>query len=148
MPTRDDVVLLASYSAAMNARLYAAAATLPQDALRADRGALFGSIIGTLNHIVAGDTIWLRRFMGHPAEFPALNIWMRCWHIVCGSMRPSRPWRRRCRRATWRSRFRTGIRVATTISILAACCCISFTIKPITVDRQVRSCRKRASISA
>jgi len=73
MPTRDDIVLLASYNAAMNARLYAAAATVPQDALRADRGAFFGSILGTLNHIVAGDTIWLRRFMGHPADFPALK---------------------------------------------------------------------------
>lgn len=46
---------------------------MPQDVLRADRGAFFGSILGTLNHIVAGDTIWLRRFMAHPASFPALN---------------------------------------------------------------------------
>jgi uncharacterized damage-inducible protein DinB len=73
MPTRDDIVLLASYNAAMNARLYAAAATLPQEDLRADRGAFFGSILGTLNHIVAGDTIWLRRFMAHPSSFPALK---------------------------------------------------------------------------
>ncbi len=73
MPTRDDIVLLASYNAAMNTRLYAAAATLPQDALRADRGAFFGSLIGTLNHIVAGDSIWLRRFMGHPAGFSSLQ---------------------------------------------------------------------------
>lgn len=73
MPTREDIVLLASYNAAMNARLYAAAAGLPQDALRADRGAFFGSILGTLNHIVAGDTIWLRRFMAHPSDFPALE---------------------------------------------------------------------------
>ena len=73
MPTRNDIVLLATYNAAMNTRLYAAAATLPKDALSADRGAFFGSIIGTLNHIVAGDTIWLRRFMGHPSNFPALQ---------------------------------------------------------------------------
>jgi uncharacterized damage-inducible protein DinB len=73
MPTREDIVLLASYNASMNRKLYAAAATLPQDALRADRGAFFGSILGTLNHIVAGDTIWLRRFMAHPSDFPALK---------------------------------------------------------------------------
>ncbi len=73
MPTRNDIVLLATYNAAMNTRLYAAAATLPKDALSADRGAFFGSIIGTLNHIVAGDTIWLRRFMGHPSNFPTLR---------------------------------------------------------------------------
>lgn len=74
MPVHEDIVLLASYNAAMNGRLYAAAATLPHDALRADRGAFFGSLIGTLNHLVAGDTIWLRRFMGHPAGFPALVV--------------------------------------------------------------------------
>jgi uncharacterized damage-inducible protein DinB len=73
MPTRDDIVLLASYNASMNRKLYAAAATLPQDALRADRGAFFGSVIGTLDHIVTGDTIWLRRFMAHPSGFPSLQ---------------------------------------------------------------------------
>lgn len=73
MPIREDIVLLASYNASMNGRLYAAAAALPKDALLADRGAFFGSLIGTLNHIVAGDTIWLRRFMGHPADFASLK---------------------------------------------------------------------------
>lgn len=73
MPTREDIVLLASYNASMNGRLYAAAASLPKEALSADRGAFFGSVIGTLNHIVAGDTIWLRRFMGHPADFASLK---------------------------------------------------------------------------
>lgn len=73
MPTRGDIVLLASYNAAMNGKLYAAAAALPKDVLLADRGAFFGSIMGTLNHIVAGDTIWLRRFMGHPADFASLK---------------------------------------------------------------------------
>jgi uncharacterized damage-inducible protein DinB len=74
MPIRDDIVLLAAYNASMNARLYAAAATLPQAELNADRGAFFGSLIGTLNHIVAGDTIWLRRFMGHPSAFASLQV--------------------------------------------------------------------------
>lgn len=73
MPTREDIVLLASYNAAMNGKLYAAAASLPKDVLLADRGAFFGSIMGTLNHIVAGDTIWLRRFMGHPSDFASLR---------------------------------------------------------------------------
>ncbi len=73
MPTRDDIVLLASYNAAMNGRVYAAAASLPQEVLLADRGAFFGSIMGTLNHIVAGDTIWLRRFIGHPSAFASLQ---------------------------------------------------------------------------
>ena len=74
MPTREDIVLFASYNASMNGKLYAAAAKLPTDALVADRGAFFGSVIGTLNHIVAGDTIWLHRFMGHPSGFPSLKV--------------------------------------------------------------------------
>lgn len=73
MPTREDIVLLASYNASINTRLYAAAATLPKEMLVADRGAFFGSILGTLNHIVAGDTIWLRRFMAHPSDLPSLK---------------------------------------------------------------------------
>jgi uncharacterized damage-inducible protein DinB len=73
MPTREDIVLLASYNASMNGQLYAAAATLPKDVLGADRGAFFGSVLGTLNHLVAGDTIWLRRFMGHPSGFLSLQ---------------------------------------------------------------------------
>lgn len=73
MPNRNDILLLASYNAAMNARVYEAASHLPRDALRADRGAFFGSILGTLNHIVAGDTIWLRRFTAHPSNFSALH---------------------------------------------------------------------------
>ncbi|MES2902468.1 MAG: DinB family protein [Pseudomonadota bacterium] len=73
MPSREDIVLLASYNVSMNEKLYAAAATLPQEALIADRGAFFGSILGTLNHIVAGDTIWLRRFTAHPSSLLALK---------------------------------------------------------------------------
>lgn len=73
MPTRGDILLLASYNASMNERLYAAAATLPKEVLNADRGAFFGSVMGTLNHIVAGDTIWLRRFMGHPSDLRSLR---------------------------------------------------------------------------
>lgn len=72
MPAREDIILLASYNATMNTKVYAAAATLSTDALHTDRGAFFGSIMGTLNHIVAGDTIWLQRFLAHPANFPAL----------------------------------------------------------------------------
>jgi len=73
MSERAHFVLLGQYNAWMNAKLYQAAAALPADALNVDRGAFFGSIIGTLNHIVAGDTIWLRRFAMHPVRFAALQ---------------------------------------------------------------------------
>lgn len=65
--------LLASYNAWMNAKVYDAAVKLPAQDLAADRGAFFGSIIGTLNHLVVADTIWLKRFSMHPAQHPALE---------------------------------------------------------------------------
>jgi uncharacterized damage-inducible protein DinB len=43
-----------------------------------DRGAFFRSIIGTLNHIVAGDITWLKRFAAHPSGHPALDM-IRSW---------------------------------------------------------------------
>ncbi|MDM5181246.1 DinB family protein [Massilia sp. DJPM01] len=65
--------LMAAYNSWMNQKLYAAAATLPAHELAADRGAFFGSLLGTLNHLVAADTIWLRRFASHPARSGALE---------------------------------------------------------------------------
>lgn len=70
---RDHFVLLASYNEWMNAKLYAAAAELSHEELAAPRGAFFGSILGTLNHIVVADRIWLRRFASHPAKHGALE---------------------------------------------------------------------------
>ena len=67
-----DFTLFAAYNRWMNARLYAAAATLPEDELARDRGAFFGSILGTLNHVVVADTIWLRRFAAAPRAHAAL----------------------------------------------------------------------------
>jgi len=68
----QHVRLMASYNEWMNAKVYAAAATLPPAALVADRKAFFGSIIGTLNHLLNGDLIWLGRFAAHPAGYAAL----------------------------------------------------------------------------
>jgi uncharacterized damage-inducible protein DinB len=73
MSERAHFALLAEYNEWMNTKVYAAAAGLAPQALLQDRGAFFGSIAGTLNHIVAGDTIWLRRFAMHPARFAALQ---------------------------------------------------------------------------
>lgn len=67
------ICMMAEYNQWMNARLYAAAAALPNEELRRERGAFFGSLLGTLNHIMAGDTLWLQRFAKHPAGFPLLD---------------------------------------------------------------------------
>src|SRR5262249_48191749 len=58
--------LMAQYNAEMNRRLYAAAARLTDAERRADRGAFWGSIHGTLVHLLWGDTQWMSRFDAWP----------------------------------------------------------------------------------
>jgi uncharacterized damage-inducible protein DinB len=56
--------MLGRYNAWANGRVYAAAARLDPEQYRADRGAFFKSVHGTLNHLLATDRIWMRRFTG------------------------------------------------------------------------------------
>jgi uncharacterized damage-inducible protein DinB len=65
--------LLGEYNQWMNAKLYAMCSALPREELEADKKAFFGSILGTLNHIVVGDIIWLKRFAAHPSQHSALD---------------------------------------------------------------------------
>lgn len=53
----------------MNRKLYNAAAVLSDEQLTQNRGAFFGSILGTLNHIAVGDILWLKRIA---SQFPNL----------------------------------------------------------------------------
>ncbi len=55
---------LARYNAWANARLYAAAAGLSEADYRADRGAFFRSMHGTLNHLLVTDRVWMQRITG------------------------------------------------------------------------------------
>ncbi len=55
---------LARYNAWANARLYEAAAGLSDAEYRADRGAFFRSMHGTLNHLLVTDKIWMQRITG------------------------------------------------------------------------------------
>jgi len=73
MSTCDHIVLMALYNEWMNAKLYGAASSLSAQELAADRKAFFGSLTGTLNHILVADTIWLKRFAMHPSGHPALD---------------------------------------------------------------------------
>jgi uncharacterized damage-inducible protein DinB len=74
MVTAEYCQTLASYNEWMNSRLFALCATLPDDELQADRGAFFGSIYATLNHIAYADLAFLARFTGEPAVVPELNV--------------------------------------------------------------------------
>lgn len=58
---RRHFVGFARYNQWANRRLYDALARMPAEALAEDRGAFFGSIIGTLNHLLVTDRIWLDR---------------------------------------------------------------------------------------
>jgi uncharacterized damage-inducible protein DinB len=55
---------MAAYNAEMNRRLYAAAQRLPEAERRLARGAFWGSIHGTLCHLLWGDQMWMSRFDG------------------------------------------------------------------------------------
>ena len=55
---------MAAYNGWMNRTVYEAAARLPDEERKADRGAFFRSIHSTLNHIIWGDYVWLSRFNG------------------------------------------------------------------------------------
>jgi uncharacterized damage-inducible protein DinB len=50
------------YNAWANSRLYDATARLSTEQYRADRGAFFKSVHGTLNHLLVTDRIWMQRF--------------------------------------------------------------------------------------
>ena len=53
---------MARYNRWQNRSLFDAADALPDDERRRDRGAFFGSIHGTLSHLLWGDRMWLSRF--------------------------------------------------------------------------------------
>jgi uncharacterized damage-inducible protein DinB len=56
--------MFAHYNAWANDRLYETAARLSGEQYRADRGAFFKSVHGTLNHLLVTDRIWMQRFTG------------------------------------------------------------------------------------
>jgi uncharacterized damage-inducible protein DinB len=70
----DDFLTFAAYNAWANARLYDAVAELPGEAITANRpAAFFRSIVGTLNHVLVADRIWMDRFEHLPPADLALN---------------------------------------------------------------------------
>ena len=64
---------LARYNRWINQRVYDACERLDDAQRRADRGAFFGSIHGTLDHLVWADRLWLQRFAKQDTVFAALR---------------------------------------------------------------------------
>jgi uncharacterized damage-inducible protein DinB len=73
--TTDQFRQLAAYNRWANARLYAAALAMPDGTYRRPTGVFFGSLHGTLNHLLLTDRLWLKRLTGegeHPNRLDAI----------------------------------------------------------------------------
>jgi uncharacterized damage-inducible protein DinB len=64
---------MADYNYRMNQQVYQTSAKLNKEELQKDMGAFFSSIIGSLNHILVGDLIWLTRFSDLSNDFNSLK---------------------------------------------------------------------------
>ena len=73
MDLHHHIRLMAGYNKRLNSQVFAAAATLDHATLTADAGAFFGSILGTLNHMVVTDLLWLARFAKHAPHYKSLQ---------------------------------------------------------------------------
>lgn len=74
MSVKENMQLMASYNQWMNQAIYKAAGELSNADLLEDKGAFFGSVLGTLNHNLAADIIWLKRFADHFTELSSLDL--------------------------------------------------------------------------
>lgn len=72
MNLQNHFILMSEYNRRMNNQIYKVVRGLEESELHEDRGAFFKSIIGTLNHILVGDIIWLTRFSKHSERYISL----------------------------------------------------------------------------
>jgi uncharacterized damage-inducible protein DinB len=71
---RSNLELLARYHLWATERLVASVKAIPEVDYRADRGLFFGSLHGTLNHLLLADeALWLPRFVEGTSPAIALN---------------------------------------------------------------------------
>ncbi|MFC3616363.1 DinB family protein [Lutimaribacter marinistellae] len=64
MISASYVRMMAAYNRWQNGQLTECFLSLPDVELRRERGAYFGSILGTANHLLWGDLMWMSRFDG------------------------------------------------------------------------------------
>ena len=64
---------MASYGVWMNNKIYNLCAGMTDSERKQDRGAFFGSIHHTLNHILYADLAFMSRFTGDPKHIPELG---------------------------------------------------------------------------
>lgn len=73
MSEKSQLILMADYNQLMNQRIFEATAHLSDTVLTEDKGAFFKSVIITVNHIMIGDILWLKRFSKHPSDYTSLK---------------------------------------------------------------------------
>ncbi len=71
---RSHYSMFAHYNEWANRRLYRCAAAISDADYRAERGAFFGSLHRTLNHLLLGDRIWMKRFTGEGESYTRLDL--------------------------------------------------------------------------
>jgi uncharacterized damage-inducible protein DinB len=64
---------MAVYNQWMNGKLYAASERLSDAERKADKGAFFKSLHGTLNHLLWADLTWLKRLIDYPVNPPPIG---------------------------------------------------------------------------
>ncbi|MBO6539114.1 MAG: damage-inducible protein DinB [Rhizobiaceae bacterium] len=72
---KQHFAMMAAYNKWANALVYNAAANLSEEEFNRQAGAFFGSMCGTLNHVLVADRIWMKRFTGEgdaPAQLDAV----------------------------------------------------------------------------
>ena len=84
---KSHFMMFAAYNQWANQRLYDAAAELTDEEFNRDVGAVFGSMMGTLNHLLVTDCIWLKRFTGEGEAPAALDAIL---HRGLGALRVAR----------------------------------------------------------
>lgn len=70
---KETFAMFAAYNRWANQTVYAEAAKLTEEELNRGTGAFFGSLLATLNHLLAADRIWMKRFTGQGDAPSALN---------------------------------------------------------------------------
>ena len=72
---KQHFMMFAAYNQWANGRIYDAAGDLNDEEFNRNVGAFFGSMMGTLNHLLTADRIWMKRFTGEgdaPASLDAV----------------------------------------------------------------------------
>ena len=86
-PRQEHFQMFARYNRWANQQLYQAAGQLTAEALALDRGAYFKSVLGTLNHLLVADRVWMGRLEGVSARALHLDEIL---HSDLGELREAR----------------------------------------------------------